>query len=331
MARAPKDQLDLFAPRTTAAAATPSWPEEIAALGRGLPTDIRLGTSSWTFPGWSGLCYPPATSEARLLREGLALYARYPLFRTVGIDRSYYRPLERKDLADYASQLPEGFTAHEKVWDRLVTPTWPHHARHGAQAGRTNPDFLNAELFRKVVWEPHEGVFEKHLGSFLLEFPPMVPGRGPGPDRFPGLLAGFLDALPAGPRYGVELRNPELLTPDYARVLTDRGVAHVYNWWGRMPELRDQLARIPPTAPFVVARLLLRPGTAYAERKAAFAPFDRLQDVSEEMRDDVISLAESARAAGATLDVLVNNKAEGSSPLTVRALAERLASDAAPA
>jgi uncharacterized protein YecE (DUF72 family) len=147
---------------------------------------------------------------------------------------------------------------------------------------------------------------------------------------FAGLLARFLDALPQGPRYAVELRNPELLTGDYRRVIADRGVSHVYNWWGRMPELREQLARVPPTAPFVVARLLLRPGTAYAERKATFAPFDRLQDVSEEMRDDVVDLARAARSTGATLDVLVNNKAEGSSPLTVRALAERMAGASAP-
>jgi acetyl esterase/lipase len=123
----------------------------------------------------------------------------------------------------------------------------------------------------------------------------------------------------------VELRNRELLTNEYRRVIADRGVSHVYNWWGRMPELRDQLALVAPTAPFVVARLLLRPGTTYAERKEAFAPFDRLQDESEAMRDDVVALAKAARAAGATCDVLVNNKAEGSSPLTVRALAQRLA------
>ncbi len=323
MRRSSTEQLDLFAPFQPPDA-TPGWPAELVSLGAALPGDIRLGTSSWTFQGWSGLCYPPATSEARLLRDGLALYARYPLFRTVGIDRSYYRPLVREELAVYAAQMPPGFTAHEKVWDRLVTPTWPDHARYGADAGCANADFLNAELFRKVVWEPHAGLFEAQLGSFVLEFPPMAPGRGPTPAAFAALLARFLDALPRGPRYAVELRNPELLTHDYRRVIGDRGVSHVYNWWGRMPDLREQLALVPPTGPFVVSRLLLRPGTAYAERKAAFAPFDRLQDVSEEMRDDVVALARAARSAGASVDVLVNNKAEGSSPLTVRALAERL-------
>jgi uncharacterized protein YecE (DUF72 family) len=330
VARGTRDQLDLFAPRGAAASCLEAWPEELTALGQAVPPHVRLGTSSWTFPGWAGLCYAPGTSEARLMREGLGLYSRYPLFRTVGIDRSYYRPLVREELAAYASQLPEGFTTHEKVWDRLVTPTWPNHARYGAEAGRANPSFLDAALFRKVIWEPHVDTFEDRLGSFILEFPPMAPGRGPSPAAFPSMLATFLDALPTGPRYAVELRNPELLTGDYRRVLADRGVAHVYNWWSRMPELREQLSRCAPTADFLVARLLLRPGTTYAVRKEAFAPFDRLHDVSEPMHDDVVELGRVARAAGATLDVLVNNKAEGSAPRTVRALAERFAAGADP-
>jgi hypothetical protein len=43
------------------------------------------------------------------------------------------------------------------------------------------------------------------------------------------------------------------------------------------------------------------------------------------MRDDVARLVEETARLGKVLFVIVNNKAEGSSPLTVRALAERVA------
>ena len=43
------------------------------------------------------------------------------------------------------------------------------------------------------------------------------------------------------------------------------------------------------------------------------------------MRNDVARLSQACRALGKVLYVIVNNKAEGSSPLTVRALAERIA------
>jgi hypothetical protein len=74
----------------------------------------------------------------------------------------------------------------------------------------------------------------------------------------------------------------------------------------------------------VVCRLLLPQGTGYEEAREAFAPFDRLQAVDETMRTDVVALWKAARAAKRSLSIIVNNKAEGSSPLTVRALLERI-------
>jgi len=43
------------------------------------------------------------------------------------------------------------------------------------------------------------------------------------------------------------------------------------------------------------------------------------------MRADVETIARAALAAGRQVFVLVNNKAEGCAPATIRALAERLA------
>lgn len=323
-------QLDLFAPAATREPAVRVWPDEIDHLAAALDPRIRLGTSSWTFPGWAGLCYPPDAVEARLLREGLSLYARFPLFRTVGIDRSYYRPLSRSELTDYAAQLPEGFPCVEKVWDQLVTPVFPSHPRYGARAGQANPDFLDPELFRAAIHAAHEGVFDEHLGAYVFEFPPMPAAARPKPAVFADRLARFIDALPKGPHYAVELRNRELFTPRYLDVLRDLGASHVYNYWGSMPSIADQLSAGDPPGEVLVSRLLLRPGTRYAERKAAFAPFDQILDPSEEMRADVVQLGRAAMLSDRTLHVLVNNKAEGSAPLTVAALARRMQPSAAP-
>ena len=67
--------------------------ETLQRLGRQLPQDVYLGTSSWSFPGWQGLVYADAYSESLLAREGLAAYAQHPLLRMVGIDRGYYQPM----------------------------------------------------------------------------------------------------------------------------------------------------------------------------------------------------------------------------------------------
>jgi uncharacterized protein YecE (DUF72 family) len=299
-------------------------PDEVARLGAGLHPLLRLGTSSWTFPGWAGLCYPPEITDEELSREGLRHYARYPLFRTVGIDRSHYRPLTRDELADYAGQLPPGFRCVEKVWDRVTLAAFPAHDRYGPLQGRRNEAFLDPAVFLEEVWAPHVGTFEDRLTAFVLELAPMPPSLRPSPGAFAGRLDRFLAAMPKTARFAVELRDPELLGPDYRAVLAAHRAAHVYNWWGRMPSIGRQLDLAPPTTDFLVARLLLRPGTTYESRKRAFAPFDRIQDPAPELHDDVARLAELAVSGNTPLDVIVNNKAEGSAPLTVLALARRL-------
>jgi hypothetical protein len=124
----------------------------------------------------------------------------------------------------------------------------------------------------------------------------------------------------------VELRNRELLTFEYLEVLARHGAAHVLNFWEAMPDIGVQLD-LPGvlSAPFVVARLLIPPGRRYEARKLELAPFDRLVDPQERMRSGVVRLADECKALGKVLFVIANNKAEGSSPLTVAALAERLA------
>ena len=82
-----------------------AFSDELRALADALPPDLWLGTSSWSFPGWAGLVYDREYSERRLAREGLGAYARHPLARAVGIDRSYHAVVPQEAFADYAARL----------------------------------------------------------------------------------------------------------------------------------------------------------------------------------------------------------------------------------
>ena len=88
---------------------------EAAAIAARIPRHVRFGTSSWSFPGWEGLVFSRKASAASLARDGLSEYARHPLLTTVGIDRGFYAPIPREDLARYAQQLPPGFPCCAKA------------------------------------------------------------------------------------------------------------------------------------------------------------------------------------------------------------------------
>ena len=58
---------------------------------------VRLGTSSWAYEGLHGLDYQQTYPKSRFSQDTLTEYAGYEmddiaLFRTVGIDHSFYRP-----------------------------------------------------------------------------------------------------------------------------------------------------------------------------------------------------------------------------------------------
>lgn len=320
-------QLGLFEDRVRDAPdAAEQMQLELEAIRQRLPPKLRLGTSSWTFPGWAGLVYHRRyPSQRAFVRESLAEYAKHPLMRTVGIDRGYYAPVPEDDLALYASQLPPGFRAAIKVWQRVTMPGYPRHPRYGADAGKQNPDFLNPEIFASAVNEPVRAAFGQHMGPWIVE---VAPSPHPiDPSWFCERLDAFLHQAPRDFPFAVELRDRKLLSTEYARILRRHGASHVFNYWSRMPPLAAQM-KIEGLlgGPLLVVRLLLPPGARYAELKKTYAPFDRIVAPQTGMRQDVVRLVRAALDRDVEAYVLVNNKAEGSSPWTVRALAEQLAS-----
>jgi uncharacterized protein YecE (DUF72 family) len=296
----------------------------LRSLRSRLPKKLRFGTSSWTFPGWAGLVYHQRYPNQRaFLRDSLREYAQHPLMRTVGIDRGYYAPVLEEDLAHYASQLPDDFRAAMKVWQGVTMPGYPRHPRYGENAGKANPDFLDTEVFARAVHEPALAAFSKNMGPWIVE---VAPAPSPlDPTCFCEKLDAFLEAAPSDFPFAVELRDRKLLTPEYARTLQKHGAAHVFNYWSRMPGLAKQM-RVEGLleGSLLVVRLLLPPGQRYADLKEAYAPFDQLVAPQPKMRHDVVQLVRAALDRDKECYVLVNNKAEGSSPLTVKALAEQL-------
>jgi uncharacterized protein YecE (DUF72 family) len=297
---------------------------EFERLGARIPPPVRFGTSTWNYPGWRGLVYQqdygPKGAAAKMLRE----YASFPLFRTVGIDSSYYGPPTEAVLRSYADQLPAGFPCVSKVWSQLTVHTFTK-AQDPARAGKVNPDFLNPDLFVEEIYEPYQRYFASNTGPFVFEFQTIAKSSRMGPERFATRLDEFFSALPREAQLAVEVRNEEFLTPMYFAVLREHGVAHVFNSWTRMPPIGHQLD-LPGsiTGSFIMARALLRPGRTYNEAVDAFAPYDRIREPNPKLRRDLVRLVEAAVRTRIPAYLLVNNRAEGSAPLTIAAVAEML-------
>jgi uncharacterized protein YecE (DUF72 family) len=297
--------------------------ERYRVLAAGLPPQLMMGTSSWSFPGWLGIVWARKRATSMLAKEGLHEYAQHPLLRTVGIDRSYYAPIPEEDLRRFADQLPDGFPCCAKAPSAVTSPSIP-----GLNRRHPNPDFLSPARLIAEVLEPFGRAFARHAGPVILQFSPPASAKSTDASAFIEGLDRLLDALPGDFQYGVELRDKWALTGTYRDVLARHHAAHVYNYWSAMPMPGAQARTIPPEEqPFVMVRLLVGPGKWYEDQRQVFAPFDKLVEPDDQMRRDVLEIIRRAATGSRKTYLLVNNKAEGSAPLTIEALAERFVAE----
>jgi uncharacterized protein YecE (DUF72 family) len=224
------------------------------------------------------------------------------------LDRTYYGPISSSEFRAYADQVPETFRFLVKAHEALTRP---------------GEHYLDREYaLRDVIGPAIQGLGAKAAVLLFQLATQSVRGLG-GPRRFAEDLARFLRDLPREILYAVELRSPELLTQFYLEALESSGACHCYNVHPSMPGVAEQAdfadaARFPA----LVVRWMLRRDRDYEEAREDFRPFDRLaaEDVGSRK-----AIAQLCRESPRPAFVIVNNKAEGSAPLSVFKLAEEIA------
>ena len=297
--------------------------DHVRILSARLPLRIHLGTSSWSFPGWTGLVYAPRdgkpATEQTLARHGLAAYAAHPLLRTVSLDRTFYAPLTASEFAAYAAQVPDLFRFVVKAPAAFTDPTIRKSG--SGEPARDNPSFLHGAAAAATFVRPCLAGLGAKAGPLVFQFPPL--GRRLLADlpRLAARIAAFMTVLPSGPLYAVEVRDPQLVSQQFAAALRDAGAAPCLAVHARMPPVAEQAAAFGLAAtdcPLpLVARWNLHAGRGYEEAKADYFPFNRLVDEDPASREALAALARQAAATGRDAFITINNKAEGSAPLSV--------------
>lgn len=331
-------------------------------LAARLPRTMRLGTSTWNFPGWRGIIWSRGSGLTGLAENGLTAYSKNPLLRTVGLDRNFYRALTTAHFAHYAAQVPEDFRFIVKA-PREVTDPYERDDR-GRPTG-TNPLFLNAHAAVDKFLGPARLGLGRKAGPLVFQFSPV-----PHPElrtleariKLFERITTFLAELRApgdGLLLAAECRNYELFTPRMMKRLRTLGVSPVIGLHPAMPGIRRQTealrcwagefreseaeqsgesdvfvpkasgSSIAPAAAAdwnlpgpLVVRWSLAAHQFYDTAKQSWAPFDAIHAADPATRALIASLLVKAARSGQDSFLAVNNKAEGCAPKTVRGIAE---------
>jgi uncharacterized protein YecE (DUF72 family) len=292
---------------------------------------LRLGTSSWHFPGWAGLVWRGAHAQPQLSRHGLPAYAQHPLLNTVSLDRALYQPLPVHTYAALAAQVPADFRFLVKA-PALVSDAMLRQSGSGAPQ-QDNPHFLNPELALSACVQPLVLGLGGKLGVLVFQLSPLPPrwlhDEAALLAQLARLWQNVVPVLRAGvpqAQVALEFRDTSLLTPNMAALLREHGVGWCLGLHDRMPALPEQLPMLRSMWPAdLVCRWNLQRGQRYAQARQRWAPFDRLQAPDPSTRQALAKVARATLDAGRQVTITINNKAEGCAPLSVLALARLLA------
>ncbi len=287
--------------------------------------NIWIGTSSWKYEGWLGQIYSQERyqvrgrfSQKRFEAECLSEYAE--TFPIVCGDFSFYQFPSAQYWKRLFESAPGSLRYAFKIPEEITVRTFPSHPRYGPRAGERNASFLNAALLEGAFLGPLEP-FERQIATLIFEFGTFPKAAYRDAAEVVEALDPFLASLPKTFRYAVEIRNDDLLVPDYFACLRRHGISHVFNSWTRMPAIGEQVV-LPEafTANFTVTRALLRPGRPYEDAVAKFSPYQEIRDPNPETRQNLRNLIKRAKDRNEPAYIFVNNRLEGSAPGTIEAI-----------
>ena len=184
-----------------------------------LPDNLYVGTVSWSKSDWVGSFYPADLKPAQFLET----YAR--AFRTVEIDATFYRVPSRSMVTGWRDRSPEGFVFAAKI-PRLIT-----HQKLLRDCQK------ELSIFLKVM----ETLGDK-LGPLLLQFPYFNKSAFASREQFDKLLVPFLETLPKGFRFALEIRNKNWISWDFLELLREHSVGFTLLAQAWMPRI-DTLAK----------------------------------------------------------------------------------------
>ena len=145
-------------------------------------------------------------------------------------------------------------------------------------------------------------------------------------DRLHALLLA-LPKLPAGV-IAVEVRDAAWLCEDLVALLRDAGARYCVGLHPKLPPLQEQLPLLRALwpGPLVVRWNLnrLHGPYGYEDAERRYGEFNEMLDPDIETRTELARIIRGTASAGQDAFVTISNKAEGSAPLSVRALAQAI-------
>ena len=285
-----------------------------------MSNDLHLGTCSWKFESWRGLVYSDAPHP-----DYLAEYSQK--YDCVEIDQWFWSLFgpgkvvlpQPKTVAEYAAAVPEGFKFAVKMPNSLTLT----HFRPKSKTDPLvpNPHFLSMDLLHNFL--DQLAPLKPHLGPMMFQFEYLNRDKMPSQSAFQDKLGTFVEQLPQDYCWCVESRNPNYLNGRYFNFLQAHGLAHVFEQGYYMPPVIEIFNRHADLLTETAVIRLHGPNREKIEESTG-KEWSRIAEPRDADLDALAEVVKGLRKRKRNVWIFANNHFEGSAPMTIERLKQRI-------
>jgi uncharacterized protein YecE (DUF72 family) len=281
----------------------------------------RFGTCSWKYESWKGIIYP-AEPNINFLKEYSAHYS------TVEIDQWFWSLFptnkavlpDHKTIANYKDSVPGDFLFTIKVPNSLTLTHFYNRKKNEPLV--VNPYFLSVNLFEEFLntLKP----LEKNIGCLIFQFEYLNKQKMKSLSMFLEKVYQFHSEIPNDiPPLGIEIRNPNYLNSNYFGSIESMNFFHVFLEGYYMPPIKEVYKKNKEYIKDISVIRLHGPDRKGIEKIANKSwnkiYVDRMKEISS-----IVGMIKELETNEVDLFVNVNNHFEGSAPLSIERIKNRL-------
>lgn len=284
---------------------------------------LRIGTCSWKYDAWRSLIYPVSGSFNYLTE-----YSRS--FNTVEIDQWFWSLFpdgkivlpDKKVTTEYNKSVPKDFLFTIKVPNSI---TLTHYYQKSKTDPLTaNPYFLSNELFKKFI-ESISTILGK-TACLIFQFEYLNKQKIKSLAEFQNRLKLFVENRKIEtPAIAIETRNPNFLTENYFKFLADYNLRHVFLEGYYMPPVFEIYEKFREMIKYFTV-IRLHGADRKGIEKIANDNWNKIYINRDDTINKLVQLLNELQHKEVDIYLNVNNHFEGSAPLTIKKIKEKIQS-----
>ena len=282
---------------------------------------IRFGTCSWKYDSWKGIVYSDTSSE-NYLKEYSEKYS------TVEIDQwfwSLFPPSkvvlpQKKVVEEYKKSVNDNFLFTIKVPNSI---TLTHFYKSSKEEElKTNPYFLSNELFGEFL--NLISPIKQQVGCLIFQFEYLNKQKMSSLAFFQNKIAEFMRNVGSNiPDIGIEIRNPNYLSEKYFSFISDLKIVPILLEGYYMPPIVETYSKVKKLIKNKCVIRLHGPDRKGIE-KIANENWNQIYINRDQEIKSIVEMIRDLQNKEVDLFVDVNNHFEGSAPLTIQRIKDKL-------